>query len=65
MKNKFKAMKLNKKFIMKIIIFLILSLIVFLGYILIKNLCNNEGSLTTVNIHSYYTDFLSLTKRIS
>ena len=33
------------------------------GYI--KNLCNNEGSLTTVNIHSYYTDFLSLTKRIS
>ena len=33
------------------------------GYI--KNLCNNEGNLTTVNIHSYYTDFLSLTKRIS
>lgn len=43
MKNKFKAMKLNKKFIMKIIIFLILSLIVFLGYILIKNLCNNNS----------------------
>ncbi len=31
----------------------------------IKNLNPNTNNLTTVNIHSYYTDFLSLSKRIS
>ena len=31
----------------------------------IKNLNTNTNNLTTVNIHSYYTDFLSLSKRIS
>ena len=31
----------------------------------IKNLNPNANNLTTVNIHSYYTDFLSLSKRIS
>ncbi len=29
----------------------------------IKILCNNKGSLTTVNIHSYYADLISLTRR--
>lgn len=40
----------------------ICTLLPITGYI--KNL-SASNSLTTVNIHSYYTDFLSLTKRIS
>ena len=40
----------------------ICTLLPITGYI--KNL-SASNSLTTINIHSYYTDFLSLTKRIS